>query len=116
MTIWSGLTSQNFYGGSYPAAAFKEIVDAVWSLDDSWGEEYSKSGSIPEMASSYIGNERNSGLPVPDLKGMGLKDAIYAVENSGYRCSYEGVGHVASQSPAAGSRYVKGQTIRLILK
>ena len=116
VTIWSGLTSQNFYGGHYPAAAFKEIVDAVWSLEEEWGEEVRESGSIPSMKSKYIEADKKSDLPVPDLKGMGLKDAIYTIENNGYRCSYEGAGHVVSQSPAAGTKYNKGQTIRIVLK
>ena len=116
VTIWSGLTSQNFYGGTYPAAAFKDIVDAVWSLDSSWGEELTQSGKLPQVQVSYIETEKGTGLPVPDLKGMGLKDAVYAIENNGYRCSYEGMGHVASQTPAAGTRYTKGETIRIVLK
>ena len=116
VTIWSGLTSQNFYGGAYPAAAFKEIVDAVWSLDTSWGENHTPTGKVPQMKAGFIETEKGTGLPVPDLKGMGLKDAIYAIENNGYRCSYEGIGHVVKQTPAAGTEYKKGQTISIVLK
>ena len=57
-----------------------------------------------------------SGNIVPSLKGYGLKDAVYTIENSGYRCSYSGAGHVVGQSPAAGSRLEKGQTIKITLK
>lgn len=116
VTIWSGLTSQNFYGGAYPAAAFKEIVDAVWSLDNSWGEEHAHTGKIPQMKPDFIETENGTGLPVPDLIGMGLKDAVYAIENNGYRCSYEGIGHVVKQTPASGTQYKKGQTISIVLK
>ena len=116
VTIWSGLTSQNFYGGAYPAAAFKEIVDAVWSLDTSWGEEHAQTGKVPQMKAGFIETEKGTGLPVPDLKGMGLKDAIFAIENNGYKCSYEGIGHVVKQTPAAGTEYRKGQTISIVLK
>ena len=52
----------------------------------------------------------------PDLKGFGLMDALYAVENAGYRCVYEGTGHVTAQIPAAGTAMKKGETIRLTLK
>ena len=116
VTIWSGLTSQNFYGGAYPAAAFKDIVDAVWSLDTTWGEEHTQTGKVPQMKAGFIETEKGTGLPVPDLKGMGLKDAIFAIENNGYRCSYEGIGHVVKQTPAAGTQYKKGQTISIVLK
>lgn len=116
VTIWSGLTAANFYGGAYPAEAMKEIVDAVWALEEGWGETYEASGTVPEMQARYIETEKSGKMPVPDLKGMGLKDAIYAIENNGYRCVYEGVGHVVSQSPAAGSNPGKGQTVRIVLK
>ena len=53
---------------------------------------------------------------VPDLKGLGLKDALYSVENCGYRCVYSGSGHVASQSPAAGTGLGKGGTVKIVLK
>ena len=116
VTIWSGLTGANFYGGAYPAAAMKDIVDAVWTLNDGWGEELTKEGAMPEMDAKYIETGKDGSAGVPDLKGLGLKDALYAIENNGYRCSYEGVGHVVSQTPAAGSRYSKGQTVRIVLK
>ena len=116
VTIWSGLTSQNFYGGAYPAAAFKDIVDAVWSLDTTWGEDHTQTGKVPQMKAGFIETEKGTGLPVPNLKGMGLKDAIFAIENNGYRCSYEGIGHVVKQTPAAGTQYKKGQTISIVLK
>ena len=53
---------------------------------------------------------------VPDLKGYGLKDALYALETLGMRCQYEGSGHVVSQSPAPGTKAKADQTVKLILK
>ena len=47
---------------------------------------------------------------------MGLMDAIYAIENNGYKCHYEGIGHVVRQTPAAGTKYKKGETIQILLK
>ena len=94
----------------------KDIVDAVWALEKEWGECHEDSSQIPAMDARYIETGKGSGMPVPDLKGLGLKDALYAIENNGYRCSYEGVGHVVSQNPAAGTKAAKGQTIRIVLK
>ena len=68
------------------------------------------------MNTGHISTEREKGTPVPSVKGFGLKDALYAIENSGYRCVYEGSGHVASQSPAAGAALAKGGTVKIILK
>ena len=53
---------------------------------------------------------------VPNLKGLGLMDAIYAIENDGYRCLYSGIGHVVSQSPAAGSTLAAGEKITIRLE
>lgn len=116
VTIWSKPTSQSFHGGTLPALAMKEIVDNTYALDSYWGNEISKRGRIPEMKSGHIGAEREKGTPVPSVKGFGLKDALYAIENSGYRCVYEGSGHVTSQSPAAGAALAKGGTVKIILK
>ena len=53
---------------------------------------------------------------VPNLKGLGLKDALYLAEAAGMRCSYSGAGHVAAQSPEAGSKRKEGETLTLTLK
>lgn len=117
VTIYTGLTRSDSYGGgNIPALVFKDIVDDVWSLDSSWGTVLDKNGKVPQMTEEYIGTGEQSAGTVPDLKGMGLKDAVFAIENNGYRCSYEGIGHVTSQVPAAGSKARKGDLIKIVLK
>ena len=116
VTIWSKPTLQSFHGGTLPALAMKEIVDNTYALDCGWGNEIEKGGRIPEMEAEPISAFRDKGTPVPSVMGYGLKDALYAIENSGYKCVYEGCGHVASQSPKAGASLAKGQTVKIILK
>ena len=116
VVAYTYLTKGSVYGGGIPARTFREIVDNLWSLDSSWGEDFQARAKVPEMRPEYIGTRKGSSIPVPDVKGMGLKDAIYAIENNGYRCQYEGIGHVVSQVPAAGKCYGKGETIKLVLK
>ncbi len=106
----------NVYGGQAPAMAFKDIVDGIWAYEPQWSSEIKVNGKIPEMAGGYISTSLTEGSPVPDLSGMGLKDAIYAVENNGYRCSHTGTGHVVSQSPRPGTAAKKGETVRIVLK
>ena len=116
VTVYTGLTKSNGYGGgNHPAKVFGEIVDNLWALDKNWGTEISERSKMPEMRASYIGTRKGSG-PVPDVKGMGLKDAVYALENNGYRCIYEGIGHVVSQTPAAGTTHQTGKTVQIKLK
>ncbi|XZF13722.1 penicillin-binding transpeptidase domain-containing protein [Chitinophagaceae bacterium MMS25-I14] len=52
---------------------------------------------------------------VPDVKGMGLKDAVYLLENEGMRVQVQGNGTVLAQSLAAGTPVVKGQVIQIQL-
>ena len=106
----------NVYGGATPAATFKDIVDGVWSYETEWSQEIKVGGDIPEMRANNITVDRTEGSPVPDVQGMGLMDALYAIENCGYECEYSGSGHVVSQTPKAGTAARKGQTIKIVLK
>ena len=51
----------------------------------------------------------------PNVVGMGLKDAVYLLENKGLKVSLIGKGRVFNQSIAAGKYFKKTQTISLIL-
>lgn len=57
----------------------------------------------------------SSGSVTPDVVGMGLKDAVYLLENKGLKVSVTGRGRVMNQSLAAGTVYRKGQKISLAL-
>lgn len=116
VTVYTKPTKQSVYGGVIPAMTFREIVDHLWALDSQWGEALTAMADIPDMKPQYIATRSGAVIPVPDVKGMGLKDALYALENNGYKCTYEGIGHVVSQTPAAGTECNKGETIRLVLK
>ena len=48
---------------------------------------------------------------VPDVKGMGLKDALYLLENAGLRVVIKGAGKVTAQSLPGGAAIGKEQTI-----
>ena len=52
---------------------------------------------------------------MPDLKGMGARDAVYAVERRGLKAKVKGAGKVLSQSLPVGSSYSKGQTVTLTM-
>ena len=53
---------------------------------------------------------------VPNVVGMGAKDAVYLLESVGLQTSLNGMGRVSSQSISPGSRVSKGQTVSLTLK
>ena len=51
----------------------------------------------------------------PLVIGMGLKDAVYLLENKGLSIQVQGRGRVVDQSLAAGTNFIKGQKISLLL-
>ena len=53
---------------------------------------------------------------VPQVKGMGLSDALYVLGNAGYKVVARGSGMVANQSEAAGSIIPKGSKIIIQLQ
>lgn len=53
---------------------------------------------------------------VPDVTGMGARDAVYMLQQAGLKVQLQGTGFVHQQSIAAGTKNAKGKTIKLILK
>ena len=53
---------------------------------------------------------------VPNVKGMGLRDALYLLENSGLKVGVSGAGTVSSQSLTPGQRVQKGSYVGIVLK
>jgi cell division protein FtsI (penicillin-binding protein 3) len=76
--------------------------------------------------SDYVMVDTNNGIAnkdvkliegsVPDVSGMGLKDALYVLGNSGLRTLVRGSGRVVRQSLLAGTRVAKGDPIILELQ
>lgn len=52
---------------------------------------------------------------VPDVTGLGLRQALVALENAGYNVTYTGSGYVSSQSPPGGTLAGKGTKVNLTL-
>lgn len=114
----SDLIRGSLYGGVGPAAVMREVVDAIYVLDPEWGNAISSSAKIPQMKlDREIHEQADTKNPVvPDVTGLGLKDAMFIIENSGLRCRYTGTGHVTSQTPSPGAKATEGSAITLTLK
>ncbi len=116
VVVYSKLSKQSYYGGTRPAEAFKEVVNEIYALDPRWRPEISGSEAMPPAKPKMAVAEKDGAAGTPSLKGLGLDEALYLIENSGYRCKFSGVGHVASQSPAAGTPLAKGGVVTIVLK
>lgn len=76
--------------------------------------------------SEYVSLDTNKGVAnrevkiiegtVPDVSGMGLRDALYVLGNSGLKAMVRGSGKVIKQSLEAGTRVAKGYPIVLELE
>lgn len=67
-----------------------------------------------EYALSLFGIQKPQGK-IPDARGMGLRDAIQFMNESGIKVSFEGYGKVVKQTPAPGEPKIAGQKVHLIL-
>ena len=53
---------------------------------------------------------------VPNVAGMGAKDAVYLLQQRGLKVRLNGAGEVQQQSIPPGSEAIRGKTITLVLK
>ena len=75
-----------------------------------WGRTESTETAVVLHETEYAANT------VPNVIGMGAKDAVYLLESKGWRVRLNGVGRVRHQSLAAGTHAAKGATIGLQLR
>ena len=73
--------------------------------------------SIPDSTkvSIAVTNISETKGTVPDVRGMGLKDAVYVLENAGLKVNVLGYGTVQTQSITPGTKSAEGLTIQLMM-
>ncbi len=88
------------------------------------GQPFIPSGNVDwikakkDSVTSNILLESNTSIKqgvIPNVIGMGARDAVYLLENEGLKVNLIGAGKVKQQSLPAGSRIVKGTTITIEL-
>ncbi|GHT74653.1 penicillin-binding protein [Bacteroidia bacterium] len=107
----------NASGGLMCGTVFKEIAEEVYAKNIIYNAKTFPTDTIhplePVIKSSIPEEITNH---VPNVKGMGAKDAVFALERAGLRVNLFGKGTVVAQSIPAGTNVVKGQTIAIQLK
>jgi cell division protein FtsI (penicillin-binding protein 3) len=104
----------NYYGSS------KDVSSIFSLMNVNYAGSTNAAGAIQYVNYKNTKATINTTLPavkntMPNVVGMGLKDALYVLENAGLKTTISGRGKVASQSLIAGTIFKKGQTITLIL-
>ncbi len=94
-----GFNVQNGWGGSYPFGA------PVWGV--ATHDQNTITMNKQKVSSTAV---------VPNVIGMGARDAVYALENRGIKVRIEGRGKVMEQSVPVGSTVKKGMicTLKLV--
>lgn len=90
---------------SMSGASFKKNVEKPV-----WGQITHKPNASITLTPKDISTNR-----VPNVVGMGAKDAVYLLESLGLKVQLVGIGKVKSQSMLAGNTLHKGKTIQLRL-
>ena len=102
--IKSGLSDYSKYVLNKLNVRYVDSLKGKW-ISPQWTNEQLvlKEKTIPDHA-------------VPNVVGMGAKDAVYVLENTGLQVNLLGRGEVYSQSLTAGSSVLSGQTITIQLR
>ncbi len=66
-------------------------------------------------ASRFKAPAQTAGGTVPDVLGMGLREAVAVIEHSRFNVNFQGSGHVSSQDPRPGTPLSRGGTITIKL-
>ncbi len=111
-----------YYGNVVSGPVFKEIADKVYATSfyrdlEALNPEKEDKVRLREAADLVKDDELTytEGL-MPKVVGMGLRDAMFMLENSGLRVHYTGRGRVARQSPQPGVRISRGATVSIELR
>ncbi len=78
--------------------------------DSSWGEV-----SVDSLSQVSIRDIEYSTITMPNVVGMGLKDALFILESRGLQVSFSGKGAVRTQSIKAGAKISSGAQVSIRL-
>lgn len=104
VVVYSRLAARNFYGGTWGGPVACEIIDNIYASSPDWNTPIVSSGSMPGIAKDLHQSQNDTIHGVPNVVGMGLRDAVYLLESHGYKVESKGRGKIVEQSPAAGSK------------
>ena len=122
--------TKNIYGSIVSGTVFKEIADKVYAMGNMENKEiemqdlyypFSKHGNKQDMVFAcskmriQLKNRRIVNEKIPNVIGMGLKDALYLLEDMGLQVKVNGSGFVRNQSIIPGQKAIKGQLIKIDL-
>ena len=103
-TASNGVRSEIIYLYDKLGISYEDLSDK-----GDWVRVYTDSASV-ELTTRTITKQT-----MPDVIGMGLKDALYLLENAGIKVEYKGTGFVREQTIAPGTPFKQDSSIILVL-
>ncbi len=107
-------SNKKIYGSNLAMPVFREISEYIYSHDPEWFNTATRRAVAPQQ-SKAIGAPATREGTVPNVKGMGLRDALYELEKVGLKVSFKGQGAVVEQSVKPGSPIEAGMEVSLTL-
>ena len=117
VVVYSEPTFRNFYGATWCGPVFRRVAEQIYASSVDWQQPLPRKGALPESDGYALLQGREDirkGL-VPNVKGLGLREAVALLEQAGYEVTFEGHGIVDSQIPAAGDT-ARSRQVELKLK
>ena len=114
-SIYTAEKDSNAYFYAGQARDIKKVYNSMnvsytdSSGQNTWTKVYAGNDK-PVMKANNIRQQM-----MPNVRGMGLKDAVYLLENMGVKIAVKGKGKIISQSVAPGTVLAKGITVMLEL-
>jgi cell division protein FtsI (penicillin-binding protein 3) len=93
-----GIKTFGGWNGAYPHS------------DPVWGK------AIRERDNVQLAQVKSNLGIMPDVRGMGARDAVYMLEQRGLKVKLQGTGHIKKQSIPEGRNLQRGMTCELILE
>ena len=113
---FSNINDSNFYRYAGQAGDFKLLMKHIGiPYKDSTKSFGSWSVLQKSLNGPVLFANKESNSTMPDLKGLGLKDAIFLCENAGLKVDIKGRGKVFAQSVNKGNTVTKGQVVQILL-
>ena len=108
----------NASGGFMSGAVFKRIAEEVYVQNIAVGPRLTAYNDTitPKAPRVKKGLSETPDNLVPNVVGMGAKDAVFALEKAGLRVVLAGQGEVKTQSLLAGTKISKGQAVVIQLQ
>lgn len=111
--LGSGLKPVRMKGGDVEQVL--EVADELSmstssSLDEGWGRV-----TVDSLSTVAVREVSTDLRTMPDVRGMGLKDALFLLESRGLKVRFSGRGGVKTQSIPAGRRVSPGSVVSITL-